>query len=129
MERILTTLNTFIYYALTQSGSSATATSGAPTSPVPAPDVMSTIVMVAIFFAIMYFLIIRPQKKREKDAQVMRQALEVGHDIVTIGGIIGTVVSMKEDTVVIETSGDRNKIRIYRWAIQQNITPPPAHKE
>lgn len=78
---------------------------------------------LALIIAIFYFFILRPQKKRDKQAQDMRSSIEVGDDIITIGGIVGTVVSLKEDTLVIETSGDRNKMRITRWAIQQNTTP------
>ena len=62
------------------------------------------------------------QKKREKETQEMRNSLEVGDEIVTVGGIIGTVVSMREDHLVIETGSDRSKIRITRWAVQMNNT-------
>ena len=86
-------------------------------------SMISTFGSLAVILVIFYFFIIRPQQKREKKAQTMRSSIEVGDDIVTIGGIVGTVVSLKEDTIVIETSGDRNKIRISRWAIQQNSTP------
>ena len=65
---------------------------------------------------------IRPQKKREKEVEKMRSSIEVGDEIVTSGGIIGRVVSIREDTIVIETGSDRSKIRIARWAIQQNNT-------
>lgn len=76
--------------------------------------------MIAAMFAILYFFMIRPQKKKEKEIQLMRSKLEVGDEIVTIGGIIGRVVNIKDDTIVIETGSDRSKIRITRWAIQQN---------
>lgn len=69
-----------------------------------------------------YFFMIRPQKKREKEVEKMRSSIEVGDEIVTSGGIIGRVVSIREDTIVIETGSDRSKIRIARWAIQQNNT-------
>ncbi len=70
----------------------------------------------------MYFILIRPQKKREKETQKMRNNVQVGDEITTSGGIIGRVVSLREDTVVIETGSDRSKIRIKRWAIQSNET-------
>ncbi len=89
----------------------------------PTMSLISTIVPFALMFVVFYFLLIRPQKKREKQTNEMRSSIDVGDDVVTIGGIVGTVVSIKEDTLVIETSGDRNKIRIQRWAIQGNITP------
>ncbi|NMA79729.1 MAG: preprotein translocase subunit YajC [Clostridiales bacterium] len=74
--------------------------------------------MVAVF----YFFLIRPQKKREKQTQQMQSNLQVGDEIVTTGGIVGIVVSIKEDTVVLETANDRSKIRIKRWAIASNET-------
>lgn len=78
--------------------------------------------VIILIFVIMYFLLIRPQKKKEKEAQEMRNNLQVGDEVITVGGIIGRVVSVREDTVVIETGGDRSKIRVKRWAIQSNET-------
>ena len=86
------------------------------------------ILMLVGIFAIMYFLLIRPQKKREKENEKLRYNIDIGDEIVTIGGIIGTVVSLKDEFVVIETSGDRNKIRISRWAIQSNNTATEREK-
>ena len=77
------------------------------------------LVLVFVFF---YFFLIRPQRKRDKETQQMRSNIEVGDEIVTIGGIIGTVVSLRDDTIVLETGSDRSKIRIARWAVQQNNT-------
>lgn len=78
---------------------------------------------LVLIFVIFYFMLIRPQKKRDKEIAAMRNALEVGDEIVTAGGIIGTVVVIKEDNLVIETGSDRSKIRIARWAVQTNNTP------
>lgn len=78
---------------------------------------------LVLIFVIFYFLLIRPQKKRDKETQAMRSGLEVGDEIITIGGVIGTVVSLRDDSLLIETGSDRNKIRIARWAVQQNNTP------
>ena len=77
------------------------------------------IVVVLIVF---YFLLIRPQQKKDKEDKAMRENLEIGDEIVTIGGIVGLVVSIKEDTVVIETGSDRCKIRILKSAVSQNIS-------
>ena len=77
------------------------------------------IVVVLIVF---YFMLIRPQQKKDKEDRAMRENLEIGDEIITAGGIIGLVVSIKEDTVVIETGSDRSKIRIAKWAVAQNIT-------
>ena len=63
-----------------------------------------------------------PAEKRDKEVQKMRENIEIADEIVTIGGIIGRVVSIKDDTVVIETASDHSKIRMARWSIQQNIT-------
>ena len=76
------------------------------------------IIMLVGMFVAMYFLTIRPQKKAEKEANDMRNNLEVGDEITTVGGIIGRVVSIKEETCVIETSRDGTKIRILKTAIR-----------
>lgn len=77
-----------------------------------------TIGMVAILFVGMYFLMIRPQKKQEKKDAEMRDALAVGDEVTTIGGIIGKVVSIKEETFVLETTKDKTHIRFLRAAIR-----------
>ena len=82
---------------------------------------MSLIIMVGMF-ALMYFMTIRPQKKRQKEEQEMRNAVEVGDEITTIGGICGKVVTVKENHLIIETGVDRNRMQITRWAVQQNNT-------
>lgn len=77
------------------------------------------IILLVIIF---YFLLIRPQKKRDKAEKEMRDSIQVGDTISTIGGIIGKVVSVKEDTIVIESTSDRTKIQFYRWAIRSKET-------
>ncbi len=76
-----------------------------------------TLIPLALIVVFFYFFIIRPQKKQEKKDAQMREALEVGDEVVTNGGIVGIVFSIKDDTVVIETGGDRSKIRVKKWAI------------
>lgn len=93
---------------------------GAPMNPTVA--LLVQIVPFVLIALVFYFLMIRPQRKRDKETQKMRNSLEVGDEIVTSGGIIGRVVSIREDTVVIETGSDRSKVRIMRWAIQANNT-------
>ena len=85
-------------------------------------SLITPILSMVLLFVIMYFMLIRPQKKREKEVQKMRSSIEVGYEIVTSGGIVGRVVSIREDNVVIETGNDRSKIRVMRWAIQSNNT-------
>ena len=73
---------------------------------------------IVLIFVVMYFLMIRPQKKQEKEAQAMRDNLAVGDEVTTIGGIIGEIVSIKEETVTIETSKAGTKIRFLKSAIR-----------
>ena len=77
-----------------------------------------TIIMIVGFVAIIYFLMIRPQKKQEKKDNEMRDALAVGDEVTTIGGIIGQVVSIKGETFVLETTKDKTKIRFLKAAIR-----------
>ena len=78
-----------------------------------------TVLMLVAVFVVFYFFGIRPQKKQEKAAAQMRNSLQVGDEITTIGGIIGKVVSIKDETCVIETSRERTKIRILKSAISR----------
>lgn len=87
------------------------------------------IVMMVILFAVMYFLMIRPQKKRQKEEQEMRSSLEIGDEIITIGGIVGKVVTIREEDIIIETGADRNKMKIQRWAVNTNVTKTEQHKK
>ena len=82
----------------------------------------SSLIFLILMFVVMYFILIRPQKKKEKESKAMQSSLQVGDEIVTIGGIVGLVVQVNEDTVVIETTSNRNKLRIKNWAVQDNIT-------
>ena len=69
------------------------------------------IIMMVVLFAAMYFLMIRPQKKRQKEEQEMRASIEIGDEIVTIGGIVGRVVTIRENDIIIETGSDRVKLK------------------
>ena len=79
----------------------------------------TTIIMLVVIVFFFYFFLIRPQKKQEKETANMRNSLEVGDEVITIGGIIGQIVSMKGETVTIVTGKDRNKIRFLRSAIRE----------
>ena len=79
---------------------------------------LMTIGLVIGMFALLYFFMIRPQKKREKEEAAMREAIQVGDEITTIGGIIGKVVSVKGDTFVLESTKDRTKLRFLKGAIR-----------
>jgi len=80
-------------------------------------DIVSILLLVGVF-VLMYFAMIRPQKKQEREINNMRNNLQVGDEITTIGGIIGKIISIKEETVMIETGHDRTKIRILRSAVK-----------
>ena len=79
----------------------------------------TVIIMLVGLLVVMYFVMIRPQKKQEKEQNDMRNNLAVGDEITTIGGIIGKIVSIKEETCVIETSHERTKIRILKTAVSR----------
>lgn len=81
-------------------------------------DLLITLGMIVIMIAIFYFFAIRPQKKQEREASAMRNSIQVGDEITTIGGIIGKVVSIKEETLVLETTRDCTKIRILKTAVR-----------
>ena len=78
---------------------------------------MSTIIMLVLMFALMYFLMIRPEKKRKQKAEEMRSSLKKGDVITSIGGIVGKVVSVNEGTLIIETSEDRVRMELTKWAV------------
>ncbi len=80
------------------------------------------ILIYALLFGALYLFMIRPQKKKQKEEKKMRENLQVGDEIVTIGGIYGRVISLKEDTIVIESQSDHSKLTIARWAMQTNNT-------
>ena len=82
-------------------------------------QIIMTIVMVVVVGVFFYFFMIRPQKKQEKEINEMRNSLSVGDEITTIGGIIGKVISIRDETVLIETSHDRTKIRLLKSAISK----------
>ena len=80
------------------------------------------VIYMVVIFGAMYFIMIRPQKKRQKKEQELRENIQVGDEIVTIGGIYGKVMALKDDSLIIETGPDRDKVRIARWSVQQNLT-------
>ena len=78
--------------------------------------------MIVAMLAIMYFMLIRPENKKKKAAEEMRSSLKVGDQITTIGGIVGTICAVKEQTIVMETSADRVRIEFTKWAISSKGT-------
>ena len=100
----------------------ATTSTGTPVQAETGSVFWTLVFPLIIMFALLYFMMIRPQKKRDNELKEMQNSLEVGDEIVTGGGIVGIVVSTGEDTVVIETGGARHKLRIKTWAITENVT-------
>ncbi|MCL2108408.1 MAG: preprotein translocase subunit YajC [Oscillospiraceae bacterium] len=95
-----------------------------PTSDAPPPgaSILSSLMLFVPMILVLYFLMIRPQKKRSKLEKEMRDNLQIADEVVTSGGIIGRVLSIKDDTVLIETGGDRTRIRVLRSCIAENRT-------
>ena len=85
-------------------------------------QLISMLVSMVLMVGVFYFLLIRPQRKKQKEEKQMRENLQVGDEVVTIGGIYGRVISLKEDSMVIESKSDHSKLTIARWAMQQNLT-------
>ena len=81
-----------------------------------------TIVMLVVMIAVFYFMLIRPENKRKKEAEKMRSELAVGDVITSIGGIVGTICAVKENTIVIESGADRVRIELTRWAVSSKGT-------
>lgn len=95
------------------------------TAPAGEAGMLGTIISFApllLVIVLMYFIMIRPQKKKEKETKAMRENVQVGDEVTTVGGIVGIVVKRSDDTVVIETGGDRSKLRVKIWAVQSNET-------
>ena len=92
----------------------------------PAGGLVSTVMMLVLMLAIFYFMLIRPENKRKKEAEQMRSSVKTGDKITTIGGIVGTIVTVKEDRIIIETSADQVRMELTKWAISTNETAAEA---
>lgn len=104
--------------ATTQAADAAAQAAGAPGS-----SLIMTVGYLLFFVVVMYLLIFLPQKKRDKKAKEMLNALQVGNNIVTIGGVAGKVVNIKDDEVTIETSVEKTKMNFKKWAVKEVIKP------
>lgn len=92
-------------------------------------SMLSLIIPIVLMVVVFYFFVIRPEKKRNKEMQDMLSNIQVADEVITNGGIIGRVVSVKEDTILIETGSDRTKIRVLKSAIAKNNTVHEAPAE
>ena len=86
------------------------------------------LVILAVFIVAMYFLLIRPQKKKEKQISEMRNSLQVGDEVITIGGICGKIVKTKDDSIVIQVGADKVKFEMMRWAISSVVSSSKSAK-
>lgn len=85
---------------------------------------MQSIIMLVLLLGLLYLLIIRPESKRKKDAKNLRASLAVGDEVTTIGGIVGTICTVKDNTVVLETGADRVRIEFTKWGISSKGVQP-----
>ena len=99
------------------------------TGAMPPGGMGGSVLMLVIMFGIFYFMLIRPEQKRKKEAEQTRNSLKNGDHVTTIGGITGVVVNVKEDKFVIETGADQVRIEFAKWAISTNETAAAAAKE
>lgn len=104
--------------------------SGSSTATASGGSVFWTLIFpLIIMFLLLYFVAIKPQKKREKEMKDMQESIQIGDEVVTGGGIVGIVVRTGDDTVVIETGGEKYKLRIKTWAITENVTAAERMRE
>lgn len=89
----------------------------------------SLLIPLVVMVALMYFLMIRPENKRKKQAEEMRNSLKKGDQITTIGGIVGKIVQVTDDNIIIETSDDRVRMELAKWAVSSNNSNPPEDKK
>ena len=90
---------------------------------------MTSILMLIVMFVVLYIVMIRPERKRKKEAEQMRDALKVGDKLTTIGGIVGEVCHIKDDNIVIEVGADRVRIEMKKWAVSSNDSAAAAAKK
>jgi len=100
----------------------------APTNTDPTGGLLGMLPMLLIMVGVFYFMLIRPENKRKKEAEQMRSGLKTGDKVTTIGGICGTVVNVKDDKFVLETGADQVRIEFAKWALSTNETAAEAAK-
>ena len=94
------------------------------------PDgMLGSVLMLVLMLGVFYFILIRPENKRKKESEKMRSSVKVGDRITTIGGIIGTVVNVKDERIVIETSADQVRMELTKWSISTNDSAAEAQQE
>lgn len=127
-------MNTALFSLMMRAENAAPAGTGAAMDTT--GQVIYMIFSFGLLIAVFYFFMIRPQRKKEKEQKAMKDSLQIGDEVTTIGGITGIVVRINrdpnnagKDSVVIETGGDRNKVRVMMWAISENATMHDSAEE
>lgn len=127
-------MNTELVMRLTETATAAA--EGTPEGYSTAGGAISMLVSMGFLILVFYLFILRPEKKKEKEKKAMKESLQIGDEVTTIGGITGIIIRINrnaqnphDDTVVIETGGDRNKVRVKMWAISENATQHDAAEE
>ena len=122
-KALIILLSAVLLLAFTLTGCTSTESTATDTTAASSTgSMLYTVVMMAVLIAVFYFLLIRPENKKKKSLTEMRSSLEVGDDVTTIGGVVGTIVSIKDDLITIETSADRVRMEFARWAISTKGT-------
>lgn len=112
IKRIVSILMTAVLICAMVSGCAPTSSGGSSST-----GNWTSLIMLVVIMVIFYFMIMRPEKKKQKQQEQMRSELSVGDEIVTIGGLVGKIVSVSEENIVIETSEDRVRIELTKWAV------------
>ena len=88
----------------------------------------SAMIVMLVMLVVMFFMMNRSEKKKKKEAQQMRDSLQAGDVITTIGGIVGTICAVKENTIVLETGADRVRIEFTKWAVSSKGAPTSSEE-
>ena len=119
-KKLITVILAVLMMAMLFTGCEATAAAPAADGATAAGGATSSLIMIVMIFVIFYFLMIKPEKKRKQKAEEMRNSIEVGDKITTIGGMVGKVVHVTDDKITFETGEDRVRIEVTKWAVSSN---------
>ena len=116
----VTTAMSAMYFAMSAFAEEAAADSAATATT--KNQLLTFVLPLGFFFVLLYFMLIRPQKKREQEQKELQSSVQIGDEVITTGGVVGIIVRVADDTIVLETGGERTKIRMKNWAIAENIS-------
>lgn len=118
-RRILAVVSVVLALCIVMAGCTAAPQSGTSADGAGAGGTIQFVISIVLLIAVFYFFMIRPEKKRKKEAEDLRNSLSTGDSIVTIGGMTGKIVSVSGDSIVFETGEDRVRIEVKKWAISR----------